>query len=545
MIKRFFIGFSILLFFSYNFIFSEEEEVNKAEPAEPELVLPSVVLEIEDLSIESIEVVLPVEDELMPPEREVPLPEEEEIIILEPEPDVTLPDYSILQIPASASSFMAEAVLGAGLLNNIISRISFYKLGESPRYKLLFNHEVLDGFAFREPGKGFSERDDSLDASVKWDYAKFDTEISANFMESEKGLQNNSDFFSHICRFIDSSADLNYMPLDVFKLNGRLNFGFSEMRLTGNAEYPHESPYPPAEIKAEAELGSEFLFKPVTFGIESRYKYRTLPGSNDYNLHRLFIGTSLAVELPYFFMFSGSGGYANHFNDFWSIPFKLSVSGDLFNSISMNLQGGYRIVEYDMDYVWINYEYSNTPSALTLTDNYGWFTDMLVKMNLENFIIISLGLGFSENKSLLDYEDIPDPATGLFEIQSQEDILFKGDLGLRINFTKWFYLDAKTSCAFALNSKIDPYADVLVEGFATEEKGNFGGNFSMLCKTDFNKQIDPPVFDIAFFYKISDNVRVIGEGHDLLSPLLENDRYRLAPYIEPGIRGTIKIHISF
>ena len=47
-------------------------ETVPGEPGEPEIVLPPVILEIEDLSVERVEAKLPPEEDLLPPARDVP-----------------------------------------------------------------------------------------------------------------------------------------------------------------------------------------------------------------------------------------------------------------------------------------------------------------------------------------------------------------------------------------------------------------------------------------------------------------------------------------
>jgi hypothetical protein len=64
------------------------------EPQEPDIVLPEVILRIEDFSVESVESTLPAEEGTLPPARELPLPERGELTIAE------LPDPPLLRRPA-------------------------------------------------------------------------------------------------------------------------------------------------------------------------------------------------------------------------------------------------------------------------------------------------------------------------------------------------------------------------------------------------------------------------------------------------------------
>jgi len=100
-----FTAFSFITFFLFSVIHPVAQEM---EPSEPEIVLPSVVLEIEDLSVENVRAKLP-ENELVPPEIEVPLPEAEELQIEEPPSSFQLPKMGPAPVSGKkGGSFIAE-----------------------------------------------------------------------------------------------------------------------------------------------------------------------------------------------------------------------------------------------------------------------------------------------------------------------------------------------------------------------------------------------------------------------------------------------------
>jgi hypothetical protein len=546
----------------------QEEQGADSEPADPDIVLPSVLLEIEDLSIETIDAILPEdEDELLPPEREVPLPDEETLEVKEPAPEVGLPEFDITQ-PLAGTSFAAEAILGAGFVNHILSEISFYKLGESPRYKLLFSHEMLDGFDFHEAGTGFNSRVDSLETSIKGTAATVDIEAAGSFYEEEQGLQDQSDFyFSHIVRLIDGTTLFSMMPLDILKIYTDFKGSLTSMSLTGAAPPAFDVSYPPAEVIAGGTLGGELMFESVTFGISVGYTYRNILGSDAFELHRLHAQAALGLELPLTFALNGNVGYFYNTDIPWLVPFDIGLSANPGKVFSFQVTGGYRVQENDLYTLWRDYPYSGFPETLSgyssLPDNHGWFGEGNLTINLTNTYIISLGLALSTNSLLYWYNPYapyeagagepdelvvePDPVTGLFPLTPVSDILkTTGEAGLRINIAQWLYLNMEAR-GFLLSGETTELAwmEALFEGISSDENGNFGGSFSLLLKTDFINEFALPEFDIALFYKISDNIKIIGEGYDLLYPFLENGRILRGPYVSPGIRGTLKVHITF
>jgi hypothetical protein len=253
----------------------------------------------------------------------------------------------------------------------------------------------------------------------------------------------------------------------------------------------------------------------------------------------------------------------------WLIPFDISLSANPEQTFSFQLAGGYQVRENNLNTFWKEYPFSGFPTSLPgsdtsiLPDNHGWYWNGNMTFNFNNVSILSLGAGFSTNSPgywynpYAPYETgtgepeetvaVPDPGTGLFPLKPVADnIKVTGEAGIRINAAKWLSLNLESTGAFLFREEQTlSWIEVLFEGISADENGNFGGNFSLLLKTDLIHQLELPEFDIALFYKISDNIRIIGEGYDLFSPFLENGRILRGPYVSPGIRGTLKVHITF
>jgi hypothetical protein len=102
------------------------------EPEEPEIVLPRVLLEIEDLSVETITAGLP-EDELLPEELEVPLPEPEDLVIDEPSIMLSPPRAESTVLTREEGKYVNfEGVIGVGSRNNFMSGFSLYQFEREP-----------------------------------------------------------------------------------------------------------------------------------------------------------------------------------------------------------------------------------------------------------------------------------------------------------------------------------------------------------------------------------------------------------------------------
>ena len=117
--RRFLLLLCALMLFTCGTLLAQE-----AEDEDPEDLFPSVVLEIEDLSIEKIQATLPDEIELMTFERETPLPGPGEIRLIEPAVDTLLPGTE--SAGAQGKSFFTSAIFGAGLQNNLLTEITCF-----------------------------------------------------------------------------------------------------------------------------------------------------------------------------------------------------------------------------------------------------------------------------------------------------------------------------------------------------------------------------------------------------------------------------------
>jgi hypothetical protein len=151
------------------------------EPGEPEILLPKTVLEIEDLSVEKVEAKLPPEEELLPPERKLPVLSVGEMVIGEPAMPLA-PGVLTEAAQAPRDRFLStEILLGAGMQNRILGTISLKTMGGDPRFSILFNHETVDGFSGHDPGQAFNLRDDTLSGTLKVRLGGVDSDFSGAF----------------------------------------------------------------------------------------------------------------------------------------------------------------------------------------------------------------------------------------------------------------------------------------------------------------------------------------------------------------------------
>ena len=121
-------------------------------PGEPEIIMPQVILQVEDLSVEKVEAQLPPEEELLPPVRTIPTLSEGELAVGEPTIPAAPVEAEGPSRPSNDRLLSSEVQLGAGTVNMIMGSVALKTLGPDPRFSLQFHHETLDGFGGHAAG---------------------------------------------------------------------------------------------------------------------------------------------------------------------------------------------------------------------------------------------------------------------------------------------------------------------------------------------------------------------------------------------------------
>ncbi|TFH04114.1 MAG: hypothetical protein E4H09_04110, partial [Spirochaetales bacterium] len=125
-----------------------------SEPTDTDIMIPDLLLKVEELTVDDVQAVLPPEGALALGQISIPLPAAGDLTVDESAFTVPLPGAAVAG-PGSTSSFFSSGRLGAGSVNHIVGDLSLYKLGESPRFRVEFAHEGLDGYQFQDAGTGF------------------------------------------------------------------------------------------------------------------------------------------------------------------------------------------------------------------------------------------------------------------------------------------------------------------------------------------------------------------------------------------------------
>ncbi len=533
---------AFLFFFLALFPLQAEE----IEPEEPDIVLPEVILKIEDLSVESVEAGLPEEEELLPVSlgRGIPLPEEEELIIKEP----ALPDLAAAETSPmpEGSALIAEVVLGAGIMNHIISTVSLYRVGEEPRFKLKFLHEMLDGRIDRDAGTGFDLREDRLEGGIKFHLSDLTVNAGIELEDNEQGLQGESlSFVSRLFRRGGADISLLYPLGERFSLGAGVESGFSSQLLTVPAG---GTPKTNTEVLVAPNLFGELRLDGVRFEIGSRYAYayRRWRGDPANLRHRLEVNGLIGIDFTDYLVLEGKGGW------FWSnaqgslFPFSLTLSGTPFPAFTFRAGGGYRVEELDYYDLLGGYALIGLPAGLL--DNHGWFGSLDTGFSFIRSVSLQAGIFFASDEAMPDPQVNRD-ADGLFPFSRKKALRLSTTFGLKWDLLSFLTLKGGLTSEWLDRPGYTPIHSLLAEAEAGEASGLWGANLSFLLSfrredIRFLDRYQSPVLDLSGYGRLSENVVLIGVVEDLLQPLIGEPRYTWHPYEDLGLRATLKVQIT-
>lgn len=530
------------------FVVPAAAAAQSVEPDEPEIVLPRMLLEIQDLSIERVETVLPEDMELEVPNVTLPLPEEKEMYVSDSAFDVTVDRIELTHGPAAAreSSIFSDGMVGVGSMNHILGSISIYKLGTEPRFSLQFSHEGLDGFARRNPGEGFFLREDSLSGSLTLRDGTFQTNAEASFREREFGLQQMSARFgSATHRFIDGSSLFTLRPSDVLRLSGSLEAGATNMLLTlRNSDDPGGNTF--SEYAVSPVLEAVFEYPAYSFGFLGTYGFRTLADQAGSSVHRGALGGSFDLEFSIpLYLEGGIGVYWNSVSDL-HIPFDLGLTARYRDVLSVFVKGGYAVEEQSFTSLWGTIPLIDvTTGAQPLRDAAEFFVEGGFGWLLMNGMSLEGRLGFKDQTNAVSVRfDRFDPETGLFAWESGSFLRLAASLAFSWEWRDTLSFGLRYSGEFLEHPAQVPDHSFSLNADLVSASGRFGGSLGTALELYSASAV--PELDLGGFFRLSDGVRFSLEAKDLFSVFLEHGRkyYGDSEYTSPGFHLTLKTQIS-
>ncbi len=513
-----------------------------AGPGETEeLVIPPIVLEIEDLSVVRIEARLPPEEDLLPPELAIPLPEAGELRVGEPSlPSAGLIDGGAAGTGAAGGQALSSQIsLGAGTASTVSALVKLGTAADSP-VSLTFSHESLDGFGGRPAGAGFGSRSDLLDGSVRLEAGRADATVTGSFADDEVRLQGQSPYGSRSLRTIEGGARISASPAGWLTLGAGVDGGVMDHTLTATV------PVSMQELRVQPSVEAAATFGAVTIGLTADYGFHAGSFGPE---HRFDAATTLAIELSSAWSVDGAVGWhwaspdapAQSLSVF---PFHVGLTGVVADVLTFTLRGGYRATPIDFGELMAARPLLE--AALKTRDSVGWFGETSLSVGLSRGIAANLGASFATESAMLDLQSpvaATDPLTGLFAVTQRPATRLTLQAGARWSPAAWFTLTASGSFEVLDRPLWEPALSLDIEGSAIAASGALGGRLSAGLRTTSANVLEAPEIDLGGFLRVSPSVRLRLDALDLLAPLA-SPRIDLGPYLRPGLRVTAAAEIT-
>jgi hypothetical protein len=501
-------------------------------PGEPEIVMPQVILQIEDLSVEKVEAQLPPEEDLLPPDRAIPVISEGDLAVGEPQISTSAVEGDEGGARPSDRLLSSDVSLGAGSQNMISGSMSLKTLGKDPRFSLEFQHETLDGFSGHDAGSGYSLRNDGLQGGLKFLLGGMDVDLAGGFSEKENGLQSSALSYSAVLtRSLSADASLLATPVDWLTVDADVSGSYDSLILEGMA------PVSLTDARVSPVLSATARLDWFKAGLEARYWYGTASAAAD-ELHRFQGGIRLGATLPATFVVEGAAAW------FWNsaglslFPFSLSVTGTPLDFLTLSLEGGYRVVPYDVSDIIAAHAYAYPDTGSRLADDHGWFVDSSVRLTLTRDLAATVKVSFMDSAALPVASAAVDAATGLFIVSQAPGQRLSTDVGLRWGISQSFSLSASWAQEYLASLPLFTPRYAFTAGMiGLAPSGRFGGSLSAEVSPALSV-LQLPVVRLSGFWKVSDSIKLQLDCDDLLWPLLDGPRWDVAPdtYATPGFR---------
>lgn len=521
-----------------------------AEPAEPDIVLPEVILQITDLSVETVEAGLPPPEELLPPpaERAVPLPEQLDLPLAEPDFRPLPPEVQEPAAGGAGSGLFAEILLGAGNMSHLLSSVTLTRpggagaQGAQPGFSFAFRHEMLDGFGGHAPGSGYHSREDDLEGQLKLPLGKMDFAARGSFADREQGLQGLDPDVEAVGAREGAGAALVSVPLgERLRLDGGLEAGFAAQLLSGTG----------AAQQTETVLRPEItvLYTRGIFwaGLNARAGRRTLSDDPDASLNRFAAGIEAGFETEGGARLEARGGWFVSSEAVSVFPFDVTLTLPV-TAFTLRAAGGYRVTEIDYAGLLGAYVPVGFPPAGGLEDDHGWFGEAGVSVRLGPGLSLLAEVEAAAHTALPDIEADSLDTDGLFLFSQADALTVQSRLGARWNPFPPLSLSAGWTAELADLSRFAPREEiparhlVTVEAEATERSARWNARAVLRFRPDDGAL---PELGLGGSFRLGENISLGAEGEDLLAALGEETRSWLSPYEAPGARGLVTLRINF
>ncbi len=509
-------------------------------PEEPEMLVPEVLLEIEDVSEEEVAAPVPSERELPLPELSLPSPQADQEGLSQLPLIPFIPDTDS-ELPPEGADFFSEALVGGGVNNHLIGDIALFKLGEGPRFSLRFAHDGTDGYSGKASGTGFFDRSDLLEGSFQgtvsggrrsWIYG-----FDASYHEEELGFQGQmTEARSVVRRSSSLSGRWRYPEEGRFDLAVEADYNRNRRLYSGTSDELEEQLFQP---RITGSFRGESVLMQLLFSL----RHHSIDGTGEAESgNRAGAGVFLEARLP-FMEISGEAGIRWDFSGDLRYPFALQADGAWRELASFSTRGGFRVEEEQWSDYWSILPFWNGTSLPPLRDI--WFWEGSLELTPVPVFGIRGGweLLYGDLVPLLTPFDPLVGNDGPFGLLERDGLSLAGDvevywklfpvLTLGTGWKGWFYEQPEPLLSgSAFFSYLEySYREGIVVGRAE-------------AAMDLPSEQPLPRLDLSLSWSAAEGIVMSLTGNDLLEPFLDGGRIWVEDFIREGAQLTLQLKIS-
>lgn len=508
-------------------------------PDEADIVLPPMVLELEDLHTDQIIADIPELTARLEPEVSVPLPDPPQLSVpmemiipgIEGTAAADVDEY------ARSGSFFSKGTIGLGSMNQMFGEITLYKLGVEPHFSLHFLHNRLDGFGLRTPGTEFYRQVDRVDGDFSWVGERMEGEAEAEFADLAEGLQDFGTYSEVRRRFLGAEASYTYTGFEIFDLRAALEAGWFHETLAGAA------PLNSDEFYLNPEAGARVTLGPVMLSLDVRYEFRRNYTAPD-PLHHIRADWRMSADIGGIAELAGTVGidWDTAPGTLIGIPFSLDVNINATENLTVRGFGGYAVENLRYYDIGEDERYVQMSGSLPYPRSLRWYGGGGLSWSIVSDLSLRGEAEFSHHVRKFEPSASPITSSGLYSLSPETYSALDFEAGLRYTPGEILSLDFSWDGSILGVSRYEPNHLFRFDLGLASADGRWGGNLG--ASFPLTTVFDVPLLGASGYFSPATGVEFSLEFLDVLSPLINGGRTGLDRFEDPGFHLIFKTSIS-
>jgi len=522
------------------------------QPAEPTLVLPEIVLDLDNPDIQSVPGLLPAFEDLgfqglgddAPSVGRLDLGPEIYAQLLGP-----LVERPISLGPSETQDFdsvYTRGSVGVGLHQMLSGGVSIYQLGTNPELRFDFSHHYLDGAIvgtnWKNAGEGFKSQNSQFIGDFGVGFTRGNAGIEVGYQLEETGFQG---IIPNI--FGATIQDLHIIPRSSLDLSpgwtGSFEAEYAYVRRFYTSLGSNGASYDSRAWKVSPRIGARYEGDSLEADFSLTYRLRSNPQGNFENLLSPKIEAQWQA-LSWLGVDANVGGVFD-FGELTKVPFLVNLHFDPVDEVAISLGGGYHVLSSGVETLWGDLPTLSDGGGTEFTHESWWQANLGTRFFPLDTLDIEIGMelrAFDTKLYLENLDDTSNPVNS-WSLGSATEVSTNAQLNFRpiteiILSTGWVgqFLDN--------DSRIpDHQIDLRLE--YRQVQSQFGGVIHTLFPID--SEDTTPRMTLTGWFSLGSVVEIEASFIDPFSLLLPQGRSAhpgLTPFKETGFRAEMLVALS-